>query len=62
MAETTPMHDWLSPRLLSLVRDAERAGFDRAAVVAVITDLITVPPFNDADAAPNNDESQTFGS
>jgi hypothetical protein len=48
MAEATPMHDWLSPRLLSLVRDAEQAGFDRAAVVAVITDLITTPPFNDA--------------
>jgi hypothetical protein len=48
MAEATPMHDWLLPRLLSLVRDAEQAGFDRAAVVAVITDLITTPPFNDA--------------
>jgi hypothetical protein len=57
MAETTPMHDWLSPRLLSLVRDAEQAGFDRAAVVAVIADLITMPPFNDADVPPDDDES-----
>ena len=57
MAEATPMHDWLSPRLLSLVRDAEQAGFDRAAVVAVITDLITMPPFNDMGVPPDDDDS-----
>jgi hypothetical protein len=49
MAEATPIRDWLLPRLVSLVRDAEQAGFDRAAIVAVITDLITIPPFNDMD-------------
>lgn len=47
------MHGWLVPRLLSLVREAEQAGFDRAAVVAVITDLITTAPFNDADPSPD---------
>ena len=56
MAEATPMHDWLSPRLLSLVRDAEQAGFDRAAVVAVITDLITMPAFNDTVVPQDDDE------
>jgi hypothetical protein len=56
MAEATPMHDWLSPRLLSLVRDAEQAGFDRAAVVAVIIDLITMPPFNDAGVPSDDDK------
>ena len=42
------MHEWVLPRLAALVRDAEKAGFDRATVVAVVTDLITAPPFNDA--------------
>ncbi len=56
MAEATPMHDWLLPRLVSLVRDAEQAGFDPAAVVAVITDLITMPPFNDTGTPPDDVE------
>jgi hypothetical protein len=56
MAEATPMHDRLLPRLVSLVRDAEQAGFDRAAVVAVITDLITMPPFNDTGVSPDDDK------
>jgi hypothetical protein len=42
----TPLHDWLRPRLAELVRQAERAGFDRDAVVAVLTDLVTTPPYN----------------
>jgi hypothetical protein len=52
MAGDTPLHDWLLPRLGALVRNAERAGFDRDTVVAVITDLITGPPFNGPGAAP----------
>ena len=52
MAEPTPIHDWVLPRLLSLVREAEQAGFEREIVIAVITDLITTPPFNDAGAKP----------
>jgi hypothetical protein len=35
-----------------LVRQAERAGFDRDAVIAVLTDLITTPPFNQSNPAP----------
>lgn len=48
MNGATPIHEWVLPRLAALVRDGESAGFDRSAVVAVITDLITAPPFNDA--------------
>jgi len=42
----TPVHDWLRPRLAVLIRQAERAGFARDTVIAVITNLITAPPFN----------------
>ena len=56
MARSTPIHDWLLPRVLSLVREAEQAGFDRETVVAVITDLITTPPFNDAGTNPEEAE------
>lgn len=44
----TPIHDWLRPRLQTLVDEAESRGFDREAVVAVITDIITSPPFDTA--------------
>ena len=44
----TPIQDWLQPRLQALVDEAVRKGFDREAVVAVITDLITSPPFDTA--------------
>jgi hypothetical protein len=44
----TPAHDWLRPRLTELVRQGELAGFDRQTVVAVITDLITAPPFDES--------------
>ena len=44
----TPIHDWLRPRLADLVQQAERAGFLREAVVAVIMDLMTAPPYDDA--------------
>lgn len=47
MTTDTPAHDWLRPRLAQLVHQAELWGFDRQTVVAVITDLITSPPFND---------------
>jgi hypothetical protein len=45
----TPVHDWLRPRLAELVRQAEGAGFDRDTVIAVLSDLIDSPPFNQAD-------------
>ena len=45
----TPAHDWLRLRLANMVRDAETAGFDRQTVIAVLTDLITSPPYNPPD-------------
>ena len=47
----TPIHDWLLPRLASLLDEAVAAGLDRAVVVAVMIDLITQPPFNDMPPA-----------
>ncbi len=48
MVEATPLHDWLAPRLAALVQAGEAAGFERSAVVAVIIDLITAPPYDEA--------------
>ena len=48
MTSDTPLHDWLRPRLADLVQQAQRAGFLREAVIAVIMDLITARPYDDA--------------
>ena len=47
MMTDVPIHDWLRPRLRALVNEAERAGFDRQVVIAVLIDEITGPGFND---------------
>ncbi len=39
----TPLHDLLLPQLQAIVAEAVRAGFERQAVVAVLTDLVTDP-------------------
>ena len=54
MSEAVPIHEWVLPRVVALVRDAETAGFDRATVVAVITDIITSPAFNEAPLDPED--------
>ena len=59
MISDTPVHDWLRPRLAELVQQAERAGFLREAVVAVIMDLITAPPYDDAPCRRLNDQVTT---
>jgi hypothetical protein len=48
----TPVHDWLRPRLVELIRQAELAGFEREVVVQVLDDLITSPAI---DAIPARD-------
>ena len=53
MTNDTPVHDWLRPRLAELIRRAELAGFERQTVVAVLTDLITAPPFNEPANTPD---------
>lgn len=35
----TPLHDWLKPRLQTLVDDAIAAGFEPTTVTAVLTDI-----------------------
>jgi len=43
----TPLHDWLRPRLQSLLDEAAEAGFPRDVAEAVLIDLVTSTEFND---------------
>jgi hypothetical protein len=36
----TPVHDWMTPRLRSLLDEAVSAGFDRQIAVDVLIDLV----------------------
>jgi hypothetical protein len=45
---STPVRDWIRPRLDALIAEAVANGMDRQVVVAVITDLIEGPGYNDA--------------
>jgi hypothetical protein len=45
---STPVHDWVLPRLNALLAEAVANGMDREVVVAVITDIIEGPGYNDA--------------
>jgi hypothetical protein len=42
----TPAHEWLLPRLTKLLAEAEKAGIPVDVAVAVLTDLIEGPEFN----------------
>ena len=57
MSDPTPGHDFLLPRLTALVAEAETAGIARDVAVAVLTDLITGPGFNNAAPDPNADSA-----
>ncbi len=57
MSSDTPGHDFLLPRLGALVAQAEAHGIDRQVAVAVLTDLITGPEFNDALPDPTTDSA-----
>ncbi len=57
MSGDTPAHDFLLPRLAALVREAEAQGIEREVAVAVLTDLITGPQFNDAVPDPAADST-----
>jgi hypothetical protein len=48
----TPLHDWLTPRLEALLREAEAAGFARDVALAVLLDLITAFPSDLSPDAP----------
>jgi hypothetical protein len=45
---TTPVRDWILPRLDALIAEAVTNGMDRQVVVAVITDIIEGPHYNEA--------------
>jgi hypothetical protein len=65
MTSATPAHDFLLPRLTTLVDDAVSTGIARDVVVAVLIDLITAAPFNtvgpdttqDTDPGPDFERS-----
>ena len=43
----TPVHDWIVPRLDALIAEGVRSGIDRQVLVAVITDIVEGPGYND---------------
>lgn len=45
---TTPVHDWVKPRLDALVAEAVKSGMEREVVVAVLTDIVEGPGYNQA--------------
>ncbi len=53
-APTLPAHDWFRPKLVTLLAEAEQAGYARDVAEAVITDLMNgllaaaVPPPEEA--------------
>jgi hypothetical protein len=48
----TPIRDWMLPKLAALIVDAEAQGFNRDAIIAVITDIIEGPEYNTAIILP----------
>ena len=44
---STPVRDWIQPRLDALLADGVKNGMDRQVMVAVITDIIEGPGYND---------------
>jgi hypothetical protein len=57
MASDTPIHDFVNPRLVGLLKDAIALGFERDAVVAVMIDIVTRPPFDTAEPDASTDEA-----
>ena len=43
---SSPARDWLRPKLLALLAEADGAGFARDVTVAVLIDLVTGTEFN----------------
>ena len=46
---STPVHDWVKPRLDALVAEALKNGMQREVVVAVLTDIVEGPGYNRAE-------------
>jgi hypothetical protein len=45
---STPVHDWMKPRLDALVEEAMKNGMERDVIVAVMTDIVEGPGYNRA--------------
>ena len=45
---STPVRDWILPRLDALVAEGVRNGMDRQVIVAVLTDIVEGPGYNTA--------------
>lgn len=61
MPSNTPIHDFVRPRILSLLDEVVARGHPRDAGVAVLIDIVTAPDFDTAapdpgaDSAPHRD-------
>lgn len=53
---SSPIHDFLLPRLATLVNQAVAQGMPRDAVVAVLIDIVTSPRFDTAVPDPKADD------
>jgi hypothetical protein len=57
----THPHDWFAPRLAALVAEADKAGYARDVTVAVITDLINGPAYNNGPEVDEENWNQDIG-
>jgi len=57
---STPVHDWVLPRLDALIAEGVKNGLDRQVIVAVITDIIEGPRYSEA-VAKEEDALQPAG-
>ncbi len=55
MASSSPVHDFMLPRLIDLVGQAVATGIARDVAVAVLIDLVTSPAFDTAAVDPTAD-------
>ena len=55
----TTIHDWLRPRLASLVQEGVARGFDPQAVVATMIDLADSEGFTTPAPSENGSEPRT---
>ena len=44
---STPVRDWVLPKLDALIAEGVKNGMDRQVIVAVITDIVEGPGYND---------------
>lgn len=57
MANSTPAHDYLLPRITALIAEAVKNGIAGDVAVAVLTDILTSPGFDTAVPDPHADSA-----